>query len=401
MKKQQIKTAISAAILGVMSPLAMAIPASAATVTWNGLGDRGFDSGLNWQAGGILANGDTAVFPASANVTTANNDMPSLSLVKILFNGESTVPTSSKSFTINGNALTITEGIEAVMTGLGGTHAVNTSVTLGGNATFKTTGANTLSVGGTETTLALGTNNLTLDASGGSISLLGKITGSGNIVKSGAGKAMIATTPGTGGYSGTLTVPAGEINATGTLGNVSLTGGTLKGAGTVGSLTMSSGSVSPGNSPGVINTGNIAYTGGSFDVELGGKAAGQFDQTSVTGTVKLGTETTLNISLVNSYTPAVNDSFVIVNNDAEDAVEGTFKGLADGSKTTLGAYTYQINYDGGTGNDVVLLVTGTPSAPDTGVGSIISSPLATLIAAMAVAGSVAGYRFYELKKARR
>ena len=163
---------------------------------------------------------------------------------------------------------------------------------------------------------------------------------------------------------------------------------------------MSSGTVAPGTSPGTLNTGTLAFTGGTHAVELGGKAAGEFDKLNVVGDVDLGSATDLSISLVNSFTPAVNDSFVIIDNDGTDAVKGSFKGLKDGEKVTLGSYTYQINYDGGTGNDVVLLVTGTPSAPDTGIGSLVSNPLTTLVAAVLVAGLVAGYRFYEIKKAR-
>lgn len=402
MKKQQIKAAISAAVLSVVSPLAMVVPASAATVTWTGAGDGGLNSGLNWYMGGILVDGDTAVFPASATNQTPNNDISSLSLVKIIFNGEVST-SSSKSYTVTGNAITLTEGIDAIMTGNGGDHAVGLGVTLGAAATFKTTGSNSLSVGSESSVLDLGTYGLTLDASGGTISLLGKIKGSGSITKTGTGKVKLMTTPDAAGYTGSITASAGEVVVDKGLSttNVTLSGATLKGTGTVGNVSMSSGIVAPGNSPGVINTGNLDYTGGSFDVELGGKAAGEFDQTNVTGTVKLGAGvTTLNISLVNSFVPAVNDSFIIVNNDGTEAVEGTFKGMADGAKTTLGSYTYQINYDGGSGNDVVLLVTGTPSAPDTGVGSALSSPFATLIAALVVAGSVVGYRYYETKKAK-
>ncbi|MCA9328447.1 hypothetical protein KC959_01640 [Candidatus Saccharibacteria bacterium] len=401
MKKQQLKAALSAAVLGVLSPLAMVLPASAATVTWTGAGDGGFNSGFNWLSGGILVNGDTAVFPASANYQLPDNDMAGLSLVKIIFNGEVT-GSSSKSYSITGNSLTITSGIDAIMTGSGGDHSVGVGVTLGADATFKTTGSNTLSVGGDGTVLDLGANDLTLDAQGGTISLLGKIKGSGNIVKSGDGKVKVLTTPDSGGYTGGLTAPSGEIVVDDDLGlNVTLSGGTLKGTGTVGNISMSSGTVAPGNSPGVLNTGNLVYTGGSFDVELGGTASGEYDQTNVTGTVDLGSATALNISLFGSYAPAVNDAFTIINNDGSDAVAGAFTGLANGDNVTVGEYTYQINYDAGDGNDVVLLVLGTPSAPYTGVESLLSSPYATIFAAIAVAAIVAGYRVYDYRKASK
>jgi len=398
MRKQQIKAAVSTAILGVLSPLAMAVPVGAATPTWTGEASNSMNSGLNWEGVGILVNGDTAVFPTSANNQTPENDIVS-SLVKIIFSGE--VPeTSSKSYTVTGNAIALTSGIDAIMTGSGGDHSVALDVSLDAAATFKTTGSNTLSVGAEGTTLDLGANDLTLDASGGTISLLGSIEGTGNLIKSGSGKVKIMADSGAG-YTGGLSISAGETKVDDALGlPVTLTGGTLKGVGTVGDVTMSAGTVAPGASPGVLNTGSLAYTGGSFDVELGGTAAGEFDQTNVTGTVDLGTATTLNISLFGSYEPAINDAFIIINNDGEDAVVGNFSGLADGDKV-IGAYTYQINYNAGDGNDVALLVTGNPGAPDTGVGSIIGNPFVTLAAALLAAGTIIGYKVYETRKVRK
>ena len=416
MKKHQIKSAISAAVVGILSPLAMAVPASAATATWAGRHPIGSYNGLastasNWVGSYSPLLNDSVVFGTSGinqiiefdgAHTVPVGSTPTLDLASIVFSGAWTASTTSdKNYVISSvNILKLSGNIESIMTGAGGTQAVKASVALQTDSTFKTAGSSSLAVGDTATTLDLGAKNLTLDASGGTISLLGKITGTGNLIKAGTGKVSILTTPGTGGFSGGLTVPAGEVNAVGTLGNVTLTGGTLKGTGTVGIVTMSSGTVAPGASPGVLNTGNLVFTGGTHAVELGGKAAGEFDQLNVTGTVGLGAETTLNLSLVNSFAPAVNDSFVIIANDATDAVTGTFKGMADGSKVTLGSYTYQINYDGGTGNDVVILVTGTPSAPDTGVGTLIGNPLMTLFAALMVAGVVVGYRVHEVKKAK-
>ncbi len=407
MSRKQIKAAVSAAVLGVLSPLTMLVPASAATKVWNGGTDDSFNTGANWDGAVAPINGDTAEFPSTALFAiesqvdmTPDNDISSLSLAKLVFSGD--VTKSSSNYVITGYALTLTSGIDAIMTGNGGEHQIKSDVTLGAAATFKATGSNALSVGDTSTTLALGSNTLTLQNDGtGTITLLGKITGTGSIVKSGTGKVDIKTTAGTGGYTGGLTIGAGETAVNENLGlPITVSGGTLKGTGTVGTVTMSSGAVAPGNSPGVINTGNLTYTGGAYNVELGGTTAGTFDQTNVTGTVTLGTATDLGISLVNSFAPKVNDSFIIINNDATDAVSGNFKGLKDGENVTLGSYTYQINYDGGTGNDVVLLVLGTPSAPYTGVGSLITSPTATFIAAVAVLLAIGGIRVAELKKAK-
>lgn len=416
MKKQQIKASVAAAILGVLSPLAMILPASAATRTWSGNvsnGDGLASKTYNWSGGVVPVSGDAAVFGVDGFNQTIDLDFfhsqptptsYAVELASIVFSGAWTASTTSdKNYAISADAdytIKLSGNIESIMTGAGGNQAVKASVALQTDSTFKTAGSSTLSVGDTATTLDLGAKTLTLDASGGSISLVGKITGTGNIVKAGTGKLNILTTPATGGYTGGITLPSGEIVATGTLGNITITGGTLKGTGTVGSVTMSSGTVAPGASPGVLNTGALALSGGTHEVELGGKAAGEFDQLNVTGAVGLGSATTLSISLVNGYAPALKDSFVIINNDGTDAVTGTFKGLKEGGKV-IGAYTYQVSYKGGDGNDVTLTVTGNPAAPDTGSGSLVSSPTATLLAALLVAGAVVGHRAYEVKKVRR
>jgi hypothetical protein len=406
MKKWQFKASVAATVLGVLSPLAMVVPASAATQTYVSLDATNLgkmSATTSWVSGVTPTTGDTVVFPASANYQTINNDIMSLYLAKVVFSGEVST-TSSKSFQITGNSLALSEGIDAIMTGNGGDHSVATNVTLGANATFKTSGSNTLSVGGDSTTLDLGTHDLTLDASGGTISLLGKIAGSGKIVTSGSGKVKVLATPGTG-YTGSFEVTTGEFSVQDAFGaaNVVINGGTLKGTGSVGDVTLNSGSIAPGNSPGCLNTGDLSLTGGTYDVELGGKSvsACEYDNMAVTGSVNLGSATTLNLSLVISFVPTVKDTFSIILNDSTDAVQGTFKGLSEGGKFTVGAYTYQISYKGGDGNDVVLTATGTPSAPDTGSNSLLANPLVTIVAAITVAGAVAGHRYHELKKARK
>jgi hypothetical protein len=394
------------------------VPTSAADVSWGGIGDDAhatpfnanrtdeYTNIANWIGGtAIPSASDNAVFGVNGLVQKVNVSA-SVELVKIIFSGANT-GTSSKSYTLSGSTITVNGGIDAIMTGNGGEHAVKNNITLNADATFKTTGSNTLAVGDTNSVLALGTNDLILDAGGGTISILGKITGSGTITKSGTGKVEMLATPGAGGFTGAIAIPSGGMAINDDAGvNVAISGGTLMGTGTVGTVTMSSGGIAPGNSPGTLNTGNLTFTGGTHAVELGGKADGEFDKLNVTGTVDLGEGvTTLDVQLVNSFTPAVNDSFVIIENDEDDEIEGTFKDLEDGDTFTLGSYTYQINYDGGDGNDVVLLVTGaaagSPSTPDTGLGSLLGSPIVTLLAAVSVVALLAGHRVYEMKKVRK
>ncbi len=405
MKKQQIKAGIASALAGLIAPAALLVPSvSAATVTWTGDGDGGFNSGLNWYLGGILVDGDTAVFPASASFQIADNDMSGLSLAKIIFSGDNE-GTSEKSYTITGNPLTITSGIDAIMTGSGGNHTVGVDVTLGADATFKTTGVDTLQVGDTGTVLDLGTNDLTLKADGGTITLAGEIDGSGKLALTGDGSVNMLATAATG-YTGAVEVSSGVFETTAeTEGDIILSGGTLKGTSDLlGNITMSSGTIAPGNSPGCLGTGNLVFTGGSYDVEINGAAqCTEYDSMTVVGTVDLGTATTLNVSRLASYEPETNDTFAIIVNDETDAITGTFAGLANGDSFTVAGYTYQINYDAGVdGNDVLLLVkatpTTTPTTPDTGIASLLTSPLTAALSALAALSVVGGLKLAEQRR---
>ncbi len=405
MKKQQIKSAISVTVVGLLSPLALMVPSvSAATVTWDGSADESWANTANWDGATAPSNTDTVEFPAtseydisSATVRTTENDLSSLTLSKILFNGA--VSLSSTSFTVTGNGLTLTSAIEAVMTGTGGDHQVLTDVTLAADATFKTSGSNSLQVGDDGTTLALGTNDLTLDASGGTITIAGEVTGSGAISIAGSKVKYLSDMT---AYTGATTLSSGELTLTDeSSGNYVISGGTLKGTSDLlGDVTMSSGTIAPGNSPGCLGTADLTFTGGNYNVEIGGKTVcTEYDSTTVIGAVNLGSATTLNLSVINGFAPAVNDTFAIITNDSTDKTNGTFASLSDGDKVTVSGYTFEVHYNAGEeANDVVLRVTGTPTAPDTGVGSIISNPILTMIAAVAALSVVGGLKFADSKK---
>jgi hypothetical protein len=286
------------------------------------------------------------------------------------------------------------------MTGAGGDHTVKTDVILASNSTFKTSGVDSLQVGDTGTTLDISTYDLTLQPSGGTITLAGEIDGSGDLVINGTGKInMLAK--GATGFSGSTTVTSGTfVTSEDTEGNVVINGGTLKGnSSLLGTVTMNSGSIEPGLSPGCLGTSDLILTGGTYVVEIeGNTVCTEYDQVTVVGTVNLGSATTLDVQRLSSFEPAVNDTFAIILNDDTDAVVGTFLDLPNGSEFTVDGYTYQINYDAGDGNDVLLLVKATPSAPDTGVGSLLTSPLMAIVATMIALAVIGGLKFAESKR---
>ncbi|MDA1230781.1 MAG: hypothetical protein O2856_08405, partial [Planctomycetota bacterium] len=202
----------------------------------------------------------------------------------------------------------------------------------------------------------------------GSVTLNGVNTYTGTTTING-GTLLVAAT---GSIASAITVTTGILDVAGIISNtVTLNGGTLRGTGGTinGAVTVKAGaSLSPGNSPGILSTGNLNFNNNStFTVEIqdgnasGGVAGTDYDQVKVTGTVVIGTNVTLNLQDLGSTQANPRDVYTIIDNDGTaDAVTGTFAGLPNGAfVTAVGGINYRIYYNGGDGNDVVLI--GRPS----------------------------------------
>ena len=207
-------------------------------------------------------------------------------------------------------------------------------------------------------------------------------------------------------FDATTTVTGGELIASATTqGNVTIDGGVLKGesgdTGLLGTVTLNDGSIEPGMSPGCLNVSELALNGGTYEVELNGDAqCTGYDSTAVAGDVDLGEgDVSLDIQRLSSYEPEVDQKFAIITYDEDSDVSGYFDGWEDGDTNTLSEYTYEINYDD---DDAVTLTgLGTPDAPYTGVGSLLSSPALTFAAAGAVLVALGAVKFAEAKKTRK
>ena len=146
--------------------------------------------------------------------------------------------------------------------------------------------------------------------------------------------------------------------------NITVDGGTLAVSGALtGSMTLQNlGTLKPGtiaDPTGTLNTGalNVGSTG-VLRLDIGGTAAGDSDQLSVTGSVTLAGM--LNASLFDGYIPGGADALTIILNDDVDLVSGTFTGLPEGAP--VGATGLYITYAGGDGNDVVLTAVPEPGS---------------------------------------
>ena len=92
------------------------------------------------------------------------------------------------------------------------------------------------------------------------------------------------------------------------------------------------GRISPGNSPGVFTIdGSYEQDAGStYSAEIGGTDPGSYDQISVTGTATLGG--TLSVHLVDGFTPAVGQTFRMVN---AASLSGAFTSIVEPSQAGI------------------------------------------------------------------
>ncbi len=132
---------------------------------------------------------------------------------------------------------------------------------------------------------------------------LGVISGSGSLVKQGAGALSLEAD--SSGYTGTTTVHEGKLLINGLLGgSLMMQGGTLGGTGRIATLELGSGSMlAPGNSIGTMNVGDLTLDAGStYQVEIndGGNTPGvNNDVTDATGTVAIDSGATVHLKPVN------------------------------------------------------------------------------------------------------
>lgn len=170
-----------------------------------------------------------------------------------------------------------------------------------------------------------------------------------------AGNTLILS--GANTFSGNTLVKGGTLVANGTPAAADVyvsPGATLGGTGTIGNLYDLGGNISPGNGAGKLNCGYATFNSGStLFINLNGTSpATGYNQLNAVGVVTINSG--VNLSVTKTFAGAVSNQFVILNNDLTDAVAGTFAGLTNGATFTAGGTSFRVNYDGGTGNDIVL-----------------------------------------------
>lgn len=313
------------------------------------------------------ANAATGTLTITGGAVTVNASGPSsINLApRAVVAGSADTNTSTGALNISGGSLTVNNHIQGNSTVVGTNSTINLSGGLLNMAGRNLTDIKNLNFTG-GTIRNLGTLNRPLTQTGEN-SLLD--VAANNATISGAysvtdGNVNIAATR-IFATSGTVLDGTSTLVVNGTL-QGSLTanaGSTVMGSGTTAALNLAGGTIAPGNSPGILNAGNLSLAGGTLAFELNGTTAGTgYDQINVTGTVGLSANTDFTLSF--GFVPPINSTFTLINNDLADPLSITngalfrFAGNAipdDTRFTTAQGYEFELNYNGGSSlNDVVL-----------------------------------------------
>lgn len=269
-------------------------------------------------------------------------------------NGSTTVdgdPTVTGAVLVSGGAFTV---------GAGHNLTSSTSFTASGGTTQNDgtiTGAVTLNGGGVNNN---GTITGLVSVNSSTLSSTGTI-GGGLSVANGASANIAGTLNGGVNNSGTLNFTATTVgsssitnNATGTItadGTLALN--SFTGFASYGTFDLQDGDVGEQ----VTIAANVHFGPGSFEIDIASN--GSSDKLIVNGTIVLGGS--LNVNSVDAeaaFQAAASGSggqieYIIIENDASDAVTGTFSTVTD----DLAFFDSAVSTTGGTGNDVLLTLT--------------------------------------------
>jgi hypothetical protein len=154
-------------------------------------------------------------------------------------------------------------------------------------------------------------------------------------------------------YTGATTVAYGTLWVDGSIKSSATevkSGATLGGQGTTGTVTVDAGgTLAPGDgptAPSVLTSGNLSLASGAgYAVTIGSAGAGE---TVGDGTVNLdsdgGAGATLALQIASGFTPAVGQSYKLIDDAGGAAIEGTFAGLAEGAAVKMDGVTFALSY---------------------------------------------------------
>ena len=312
----------------------------------------------------------------SGSVTTPNVTATGTGAINLTGTGGSGGTSNIGANVLVGGVVSVKNG-NLTVTGTGGSGADNTAFTIGNlsTGTLQTTRgtgsitvvADSMDINTTDGTINGGANAVTLrQNTNGTLIDLGGADASGTLGLTDA--ELDRVTAGTlnigNSGSGTITVSADITRAVATNmaltsdGDVVISGGQVNTGG--GTLLLDPGAspdaVKPTKSATDVTASTLSF-GSDLAIVINGTTVDtQYNQLNVAGIVNI---TGVTLALSGSHSPLPGQQFIIVNNDSNDAIIGTFTGLAEGATIPnfLGSsMSATITYIGGDSNDAVLTV---------------------------------------------
>jgi filamentous hemagglutinin family protein len=329
----------------------------------------------------------------SANNITLSNRNNSVTTISIISANNVTIATSTAlaigASTVSGTLSVTTAGAVTQTAALSVTGLATFNSGSGNNVTLNNVGNNftILAIPEANNATVTDTGNLTLTTStiGGMLSLNSGVginqtgTVSARSISFNSGADVV--TIGNGVQASFLNLGDGiqvasggvriKLGSTMTLANsqasalsVTMDGGKLAGQGVVGAIfsTTTAGAVLDVGGAGVASlaTRNLMLSSGlTHGVDISNSGA---DQIQVTGSVDLG-RATLVPTL--KAVPVIGQTYMLVDNDGDDAISGTFQGLQEKGVIDMlfasATYKATVSYFGGSGNDLVMTIIAEPT----------------------------------------
>ena len=345
------------------------------TLVLDGAGANSYSGPTTVDSGVVLLSK-----PNNVNAIPAGGAVAVTSGAKLSLDGHSQISDGVSSFTITSgtfDAAGFVEGLTPQISLTNGTIDGTAGGFILARGGYLGTGTNTINK--RITSRAANANSAIFDIQSGTTTVNAAIFtdtgGASGMTKNGAGTLTLTST---NTYTGATTVNAGTLLVDGSTASGSAVTvnsmGTLGGTGTVGGAVIVAGTLGAGSPLSTVEdlaTGSLTFTGGSFDVQVGADGnttpGTSNDTVNVTGAVALGAGVaTLNVSSLGTNPSAATGVYTLIDNDGTDSMTdgttGFFAGLVNGAVAlTAGGTDFKIFYNGGDGNDVVLVEADTPT----------------------------------------